>query len=82
MAAHTNFVPDVTQPWLSDGDHAKARSPSLSAVATWLPLAMRDSPGGSSHPGEGTRCFLNLGHILTPYKVGTPLASLLPGEGN
>lgn len=43
MAAHTDFVPDVTQPWLSDGDHAKARSPSLSAVATWLPLAMRET---------------------------------------
>lgn len=61
VAAHTNFVPDVTQPWLSDGAHAKARSPTGLEWCRHLapPGNERGSPCGSSHPGEGTHCFLN-----------------------
>lgn len=59
VAVHTNFVPHVTQPWLSDGDHAKAGSLSLQWRSRLAPLAKGDSPCGSSHPGEGTRCFRN-----------------------
>lgn len=76
MAAHTNFVPHVTQPWLSDGDHAKAGSLSLQwcsrlappgkgRLALWLFSPWR----GNSLLSEPLR---SLGHILTPYTGWAP----------